>query len=117
MPLNTRIIRDGEPLKLPNGWGGFHIAAMVVAAALDSGQGPWKENTMTGIYGDDAKPGDLIGISHKDTFSLVSYGVLASTPLNEGSYTLKNGPYNFLDKTDGEEFTLLEGDELHAYRG
>lgn len=26
--LNTRIKRDGEPLKMPYGWGWFHLHAM-----------------------------------------------------------------------------------------
>jgi hypothetical protein len=116
MPLNTQIVRNGEPLKLPHGWGGFHVAAMVIAVALDTGEGPWEDNTLVGLFGADANSEDPIGITQKDSFDLVNYGALAATALNSGSYTLK-GTYTFIDRSDGEEFILKSGDVLHAYRG
>jgi hypothetical protein len=112
MPLSTQVRRDGEPLKLA--WGGFHIACMVVAVAADSGQGPYEDNSWNGITGSDLD--DAVVITRRDAFSLVNYGVIATTPLNDGSYTLKDGPYRFIDQADGEEFELLPGDKLIAFR-
>jgi hypothetical protein len=112
MPLNTQIIRDGKPL--PIKWGHFHVAAMVVAAAADSGEGPWVDNSLAGIF-PDGEPGDEIVVSRDDTFRLVSYPVIACTPLNHGVYILKHA-YTFRDAADGERLELHEDDTLLASR-
>jgi hypothetical protein len=115
MPLNTAVIRDGEPLKIR--WGQFHVAAMVIACAVDSGKGPYLENTVEYVYGkplEDLK--EPMGINPGEVFRLSMYAAIATTPLNDGNYVLKKD-YAFGDPADGEIFTLKAGDELIAYRG
>jgi hypothetical protein len=115
MPLNTEIIRDGKPLTLE--WGGFHVVAMVCAAAWDSGKGPFEDNTeppvQTEVVDDKTYTGHFIAPS--DVWKVMSYGTLAMTPLNDGSYKLKHS-YTFVDCQDLEVFILQPGDVLHAYR-
>jgi hypothetical protein len=117
MPLNTSIIRNGDLLKMPNGWGGFHVAAMVLAAAIDSGKGPFADNTANGIVKGDPidYPTEPIGIAPSDSCGLCDYGVIAMTPLNNGNYILTSDHF-FKDLADGEELHLLAGDTLVAYR-
>jgi len=113
MPLNTQIDRDGKPLEIR--WGGFHVAAMVLAASMDSGIGPFKVTpSRMSIYQTDDPEQELM-VSPKDAFDLMDYSVIGATPLNEGSYTLKE-KYTFLDTRDGEVFTLLPGDVLRMGR-
>jgi hypothetical protein len=115
MPLNTLIIRNGEPLKIH--WGRFHVAAMVIASALDTGEGPFADNTLEGIYGDCKEHHDVLGISPDNVAALMNYQAISTTRMGmTGSYVLKHS-YKFCDVADGEEFELLEGDELVAYRG
>lgn len=115
MPLNTQIIRDGEPLSLR--WGGFHVAAMVYAATIDSGVGPFVDNDSVRT---DAlrlmEEQGAIAISPSDAFSLMDYGVLAATPLNDGEYTMVEYDLKFIDMMDGEEFEIKKGDVLAAGR-
>jgi hypothetical protein len=113
MPLNTQIIRNDEELKLK--WTSFHVAAMVIAAAMDSGKGPYEDNSPMGIVGSEEYNGEVIGVSGKDAFVLMNYYVIATTPLNHGSYVLKND-YTFGDRMDGEILELKAGDKLVAYR-
>lgn len=118
MPLQTQIVRNGTPLKLR--WSEFHISAMVLATVLDSGKGPFAENTLAGILTAEAAasidyPNDAIPIHPRDTFRLASYPIIGATPLNADTYTLQ-GRHKFVDTTDGEIFELLPGDELSAYR-
>lgn len=111
MPLHTQILRDGKPLNLR--WSHFHVAAMTCAAAFDSGQGPFvgeqKPNDSLN-YPEEPQP-----INPGDSFRLVGYHVLATTPLNNGDYTLKS-EHKFVDVTDGEILHLLPGDVLCATR-
>jgi len=113
MPLNTQIIRNGEPLKLH--WGDFHIAAMALAASFEVGEGPIGDPTK--IYADELHVHPYMGfpITRRIAFMLSDYGALSKTPLNEGRYTLKH-THTFTDLTDGEMLELLPGDELVAYR-
>lgn len=116
MPLSTQVIRNGEPLKIS--WGSFHVAAMALAASFDARMPPFTDPsviyiTPPGTF--DDYPNEAFPITNEVAFTLVSYGVLAQTPLNEGSYTLKS-KHHFTDVTDGEDFVLLPGDELIAYR-
>jgi hypothetical protein len=114
MPLNTQIVRNGKPLEIC--WGGFHVAAMVLAVTMDSGEGPFAPEACSkkGMYGVD-DPDALMNINPAQSFSLVEYGAIGATPLNTGAYTLI-GTYVFQDTSDGEVFTLLPGDVLSAYR-
>jgi len=114
MPLNTQIIRNGEPMKLH--WGNFHIAAMALAAAFDAKEGPLGD--MTKIYEnvDHVHPYMPFPIARSLAFHISTYHVLAVTPLNSGGYVLKYG-HSFIDLVDGEALELLPGDELVAYRG
>ena len=132
MPLYTTITRDGEDLALR--WGHFHIVAMTLAAAFDSGEGPFKgEQKPDFSYPAEAEfenkdfaylaektdadyPDVPCPISPANHANLVGYHVLAMTPLNRGSYTLEN-EHKFLDTTDGEILHLLPGDVLSASRG
>lgn len=116
MPLNTQIIRDGEPMKIR--WGNFHIAAMALAASFDSGTGP--VSSPDKVY--EAPPGEFdcypdapFPISRQVSFMLAEYGALGKTPLNEGSYTLTKR-HKFMDMMDGEILALLPGDILRAWR-
>lgn len=113
MPLITRILRDGKPL--PVRWGQFHIAAMALAAAFDSGEGPYDDNSPESVIGEGYSPDNPIPISRGLAFQLASYPVLAATPLNNTQYTLTHA-YTFADESDGEIFELKIGDTLIAYR-
>lgn len=118
MPLNTQIIRDGEPLKMPNGWGHFHIAAMALASGLDDetcGLFSDRETALAEYRAAIDRQG-FCGISPAMTFQLADYCALGMTPLNDGSYTLKQ-EWRFADSADGETLVLLPGDELKAWRG
>lgn len=108
MPLFTQIERDGETLTL--NWCDFHVASMILAAAWDSGIGPFVENAPP--EGFEEHP---VGVTPKDCFNLVMYPVIAATPLNKGDYTLTKD-FKFVDTTDGEELNLLRGDVLRAWR-
>lgn len=116
MPLNTQIKRDGKMLSLPNGWGGFHVAAMVLGSSADSGVGPYEDmpafvKEARGLM----KKQGTIGISPGTVFKLTDYAVIGATPLNAQPYKMKER-WKFTDITDGEVFELLPGDELIAWR-
>jgi hypothetical protein len=132
MPLNTRIIRDGEPLKLR--WSGFHVAAMAVAASVDDpslGKSIFEDKTLDRPdfeYGptvpanpewagaDQSRyPEVPCPISPRDAFEIGSYPMLGLTPLNDRRYVLKR-EHAFVDVTNGEVLRLLPGDELVAFR-
>jgi hypothetical protein len=115
MPLNTQITRNGEPLKIS--WGGFHVAAMVLAVTMDSGEGPFKDNSREAIYPgiDDDNANERLAISLRISFELTDYSVIGTTPLNDAPYVLNNS-YTFVDTTDGEVFELKAGDILRAWR-
>lgn len=115
MPLITRVFRDGQPLQLR--WGGFHVAAMILASAMDSGRGAFTDTRPEAIV-PGWEPGDGILLTRETitpiTIGIISY--LSRSPMNDtGMYTLK-AEYAFKDDADGEEFILLPGDELAAYR-
>lgn len=114
MPLNTRITRDDKDLKLR--WGGFHIAAMVYAVTIDSGEGPFKDNAAVQKEAKELmeKQGE-IGVTPNDAFGLSMYHVIGATPLNDGPYTLKS-EIKFRDTADGELLILKPGDILDAWR-
>lgn len=117
MPLNTQIIRDGQQLQLP--WGDFHIACMALAASFDAGTGviSGPETVYeTDELRFDCYPDAPFPVTQGVAFTLTSYGALAKTPLNDGTYTLTR-KHKFLDLADGEELTLLPGDVLMAQRG
>jgi len=115
MPLNTAIVRDGELVQLR--WGDFHRAAMIIAASVDSGQGPFRKNTAEAVlgdagYGTTEKP---VGISGRISFTLVTYPAMAATPMDSDGYVLTHD-FVFGDCMDGEIFELKAGDRLIAYR-
>lgn len=117
MPLNTQITRDGKVRKVR--WGGFHVAAMVFVAALDSESGGLYEHMVekSKETGEELpKPDEQISISPADVWTLMDYGVIAMTPLNSGSYTAKR-TWTFIDPSDGEVFVIKPGDVLSAWRG
>lgn len=116
MPLNTMIIREGQELHLR--WGAFHVAAMVIASALDSGKGPWKDNTVEELFGEDTDygPGKEIPLSPVSVWALAtSYPAIGATPMGHDGYVLTKA-WTFRDVTDGEVLELLPGDRLIAYR-
>jgi len=112
MPLETRIIRNGEPLRIP--WGGFHVAAMVLAVTLETGKGPFQDNSRDALLTEECG-GLPIAITPSLTFELMSYPAIGATALNDGPYTVQE-EWTFQDVTDGEILQLLPGDVLHAYR-
>lgn len=127
MPLETQIIRNNKPL--PVKWSEFHVAAMVCAAAWDSGQGPWEINEPAFEYSSGQYKGKSgfdypevpAPLSMMNCFQITMYPAIGATPLSREGYVLKN-PHKFLDCSGlavaGEEiFELLPGDKLVAYRG
>jgi hypothetical protein len=116
MPLQTQIIRDGEVMKLK--WGGFHVAAMVIAASADSGQGPYKDmSAFQKEIKDLMEKQDAVGVNPSDVWSLMDYGAISATPMGTGGeYELKER-WVFHDNSDGEVLELLPGDILRAWRG
>jgi len=111
MPLNTIVKRGGKTRSIR--WGGFHVAAMTLAAAIDS-----KEGKLYELLAKDEPTileADPIELGPGDVFNLVGYHILAATPLNNGSYVMK-GTMTFVDLTDDEKFVLKAGDELVAFR-
>lgn len=122
MPLNTQIERKGEAL--PVRWGEFHVACMVLAAAWDSGEGPFTDNTDPRDRDEKPKfangdeldyPVEPYPVSPREVFNLVMYPIISATPLNSGEYVLKR-EHRFVDVTDGEVLELLPGDVLKAWR-
>jgi len=118
VPLITQVIRGGEPLGMKRGWGGFHIAALALAASFDSGQGPFADPA--GIYKQDLPglayyPDAPFPVNRQVVFYLADYGALGLTPLNGGSYTLTR-KQAFMDLADGEVLRLEPGDVLIAQR-
>lgn len=114
MPLGTQIRRKGRALKVR--WSQFHVAAMVYAAALDSKEGKLYEAMVA--HDEVPTPEELkegFSIPPGAVFHIVSYPVIAATPLNSGDYTLQ-GSFRFVDPTDGEVFDLLPGDVLSVWR-
>ena len=113
MPLNTTIERDGELLKMPNGWGGFHVVAMTIAAALDE-----PECKLAKSFAEHMPEGwadGTIEIGPGDVFHLMGYHVLAATPLNDCRWELRSD-YRFRDLEDDEILELKRGDLLNASR-
>jgi hypothetical protein len=88
---------------------------MTLAAALDSGQGPWESNTIEFIFEGQLPADTPIPVSRALWRRLMSYSVIALTPLNDGSYTLQKN-WTFRDPEDGEILALQAGDVLIAYR-
>jgi hypothetical protein len=113
MPLNTAIYRNGKPLSLR--WGGFHMVAMTLAAAIDSQEGELIRILKDNEGGRELLSYDPIPLSPGDVWSLTGYHIVAATPLNTGDYTLK-GSYRFTDPTDDELLELLPGDVLSMSR-
>jgi len=117
MPLCTQIIRDGK--ELPIHWGGFHVAAMTIAAVVDQPVDEWKiwENPVETAAEIQANgyPDTPMPVSPGMVFNLMSYPVIGATPLNEGSVTLTK-THRFIDVTDGEVLELLPGDVLRCWR-
>jgi hypothetical protein len=114
VPLETEVLRNGRRRRDIK-WQGFHVAAMIIAAALDSGKGPWEDNTQEGVFGDRVPgyPSEPAPITRSDIWQLVSYPVIATTPLGRGSYVLKND-HRFM--FEGTLFELRAGDELRTAR-
>lgn len=116
MPLVTYILRDGEKLRMPNGYGGFHVAAMVMSSSMDSGRGPFTENTPERVVGCPYEEiTEPLPIDRGVAFGLTAYPVMSATPLNDGHYVLQRD-WSFVDVTDGEVLRLKAGDDLVAYR-
>ena len=117
MPLTTYIKRDDELLTLPNGWGGFHVAAMVLTAMAEDPRQDSHEKVrdMLRVWhrtnGDEAP----MPISPGDAYACMDYGIMATTALNDGAYVVKER-HLFKDLQDDEVLELLPGDELHAFR-
>jgi hypothetical protein len=117
MPLTTKITRDGEVRTMPNGWGGFHVAAMVLTAMAEDPRQESHEKvrdmlrTWHRTNGDEAP----MPISPGDAHACMDYGIMATTALNDGPYTVKER-HVFVDIQDDEIFELLPGDQLHAWR-
>lgn len=130
MPLNTQIIRDGEPMSVR--WGNFHVAAMAIASALD---GHADDKALADAFEKDITemrsgarnvndyPESLLGpdadlgipVPASWCFQLSDYGALGACGLDKAPVLTKR--YTFWDPSDDEIFTLLPGDKLVAYRG
>lgn len=119
MPLETQIQdTTGKLLRLH--WGDFHIAAMVLAATFDSGQGPFKDNHQRIIMRANRRlarryPVEPMPIGPMNCFQLASYPVISATPMDGLGYVLKR-THRFLDTRDGELLELFPGYRLIAFR-
>lgn len=111
MPLNTTVNRNGKTRKIR--WGHFHVAAMTLAAAIDSREGKLYE--LLSEKEPDMLECKVIPLTPDDVFNLVGYHIISATPLNDGQYTMQS-EIKFRDVTDGELFALKAGDVLHAWR-
>jgi len=120
MPLNTVIERDGKVLKMPKGWGGFHLMSMLYAVSWDSGKGCFEDNTEPAMETPELTDGSGYGPEGHYVngyhSAMIHYGHIAATALNDGNYTLKKD-YTFVDSADGEILELKAGDVLKAWRG
>lgn len=118
MPLETQI-QDLDGKLIPLRWGDFHIAAMVLAATFDSGQGPFKDNRLRRIIRDRRLarryPVEPMPIGPGTCFQLASYPVIGATPLSGEGYVLKR-THRFIDTRDGELLELFPGYRLIAFR-
>lgn len=111
MPLSTQIVRNGKILKVR--WGQFHVAAMAIASIMETDAENWQG--LRDEINERIPKGDPIPLTPSDVFTLVSYPVLGSTPLNNGEYVLTQD-WQFVDTSDGEVFVLESGDILKAWR-
>lgn len=89
MPMNTSLERNGELVKLPHGWGGWHLA--ILAEAMIA------EGMPTTDQGDGS-----------------NYLWMGMFP-NNCSYTFKL-IHRFVDESDGEILVIQPGDIYHASR-
>lgn len=98
-------------------WGHFHVAAICLAAMADAPLRPehHRVDEMLKVWRNTN--GDLspMPIMPGDVFALADYGMLGTTVLNEGDYTLQSD-YLFVDPMDDEVFELKAGDVLKVGR-
>lgn len=87
MPISTSLERNGELIKFPHGWGGWHILVLF-DAMVEEGM-PTKD------------PGD-------GNYLYMGFP-------NNCQYTFKEF-HEYTDETDGEILTILPGDIYHASR-
>lgn len=127
MPLEPKIIRNGEPF-VPATDAGFVITAMIAAVAWDSGKGPFEVNKPQFQYTDESEtyagknqddyPEVPCPLSPANKFLLTNYMYIAALPApahNGRGYKLK-GKHNFVDIESGDELQLEPGDEIHLVR-
>jgi hypothetical protein len=91
MPINTELIRDGQAVKMPHGWGMWHCYCLFDAASKEDSRVVVKKN---------------------DGSSEMFFGYW---PNNPSSYTYKKH-HRYIDETDGEVFDIFPGDIYSAWR-
>jgi len=105
MPLNTRIERDGEVLKLEGGWTWFALSAFMTAA--------FKEDSPDMEY-DDGKTFGQLAEGYWVDFSMAPiYYMEGARVITRGCQTLR---YDHHFEGPGQVLDLKQGDVLIAYR-
>jgi len=111
MPLATQVVRDGAPLRIR--WGGFHVAAIALAALVEH-----HEQLSAAFTRDLAAQGwdgeQPVTITPALAHDLADYSVMGLA-FPAGEYTLAER-HAFVDSADGEVFVLEPGDVLKAWR-
>src|SRR5262245_14050323 len=106
MPLNTEIKRGGRRRRIR--WGGFHVAAMLVAIMFETKYRGSVPNS------DLDYPNDPQPISPSDVWTLVDYSIIGDV-CPDGKYKLEQNT-KFKDSADSEVFEFKAGDELSFWR-
>jgi hypothetical protein len=89
MPLCTQIVRDGETLRMPNGWGWWHVVCMNLQSQTDETTDPAQQDrTISDGPLGQSKTGEVV----------VQYATA------------------YRDPSDGEVLTLQPGDILRMWR-
>lgn len=107
MPLNTRIEREGETLKMDGGWTWFHLSAMLTAA--------FKEDSPDMEFNDDGETFGSLDPGYYVDFSIAPvYYLTGARVIERGCQTLREDHTFF--GPNGTVLELMAGDVLIAYR-
>lgn len=104
MPLHVQFLRDGEPRKMPNGFGGWHLGV-----ALDAGAIEYARRLHLRLPDFELAEADH---RNDETHRIARMGWRA---FDSGSVTVTQ-PISFRDPKDGEVLELEPGDEIRMWR-
>lgn len=91
MPLYTRIVRDGEPVKLEFGWGWWHVQVMKEVAVAET-----------------------FHLERAEDYTVEQWHFTAL--YRTGRQVVLRDDWEFEDTSDGEIFRLHPGDVLEMWR-